>query len=180
MNASDELYVYGLMKTIGPYGAIPTRKVKTGRDGTTTDIGDIVVEKGHKLAGRIVLDDRQPVPPHTRLLVSREHAWDSLMIELDKDGRFEAGGLPNEEMTLSSVIPGYRLSPRNACSSPLNPGLLQGLVDRDLCDLAILFEKGDRTSSQDDFNDPEFQKKYKEFEARRRQVIAGIPDECAP
>ena len=78
------------------------------------------------------------------MLVSREHAWDSQIIELDKDGRFEATGLPTEEMTLSSVIRGYRLSPRNACASPLNPGLLQGLVDRDLTGLTILYEKGER------------------------------------
>ena len=100
VNADDDLCVYGLMTTLGTYGAVPIHKVKTGSDGTTTDISDLVVEEGHKLAGRIVLDDGKPIPPHTRVLVSREHAWDSQIIELDQDGRFEATGLPTEQMTL--------------------------------------------------------------------------------
>jgi hypothetical protein len=179
VNADDGLYVYGLMTTLKSYGAVPIHRIKTGSDGATTDVGDLVVEEGHKLAGRIVLDDGQPVPPHTRLLVSREHAWDSQIIELDQDGRFEATGLPTEEMTLSSAIRGYRLSPKNACASPLNPGLLQGLVDRDLTGLTILFEKGERPRTIPTHKDPEFRKKYQEFEARRRQHLAGIPDERA-
>ncbi|MGO9464029.1 MAG: carboxypeptidase-like regulatory domain-containing protein [Isosphaeraceae bacterium] len=176
VNADDDLYVYGLMKTLKTRGAVPIHKVKTGSDGTTTDVGDLVVQDGHKLAGRIVLDDGKVVPPHTRVLFSREHAWDSQIIELDKDGRFEATGLPTEEMTLGSVIRGYRLSPKNACASPLNPGLLQGLVDRDLTGLTILYEKGNPPSIRPTFNDPEFRKKNSEFEARRRHLIAGIPD----
>jgi hypothetical protein len=179
VNADDDLYVYGLMRTLGTYGAVPIHKVKTGSDGTTTDIGDLVVEEGHKPAGRIVLDDGKPVPPHTRVLVSREHAWDSQIIELDQDGRFVATGLPTEKMTLSSVIRGYQLSPKNACASPLNPGLLQGLVNRDLTGLTILYEKGTPPSTRPTFNDPEFRKKNSEFEARRRHLIAGIPDDGA-
>jgi uncharacterized GH25 family protein len=179
VNADDDLYVYGLMTTLKTYGAVPIHKLKTGGDGTTTDVGDLVVEEGHKLAGRIVLLDGQPVPPHTRVLISREHAWDSQIIELDRDGRFEASGLPTEEMTLSSVIRGYRLSPRNECASPLNPGLLQGLVDRDVIGLTISYEKGDRSSARSNFNDPEFRKKYREFEARRQRPIAGIPGDHA-
>jgi hypothetical protein len=179
VNAEDDLYIYGLMTTLKSYGAIPIHRIKTGGDGRTTEVGDLVVEEGHKLAGRIVLDDGQPVPPHTRVLVSREHAWDSEIIELDKDGRFEATGLPTEEMTLSSVIRGYWLSPKNACASPLNPGLLQGLVDRDLTSLTILFEKGERPRRNPAFNDPVFRKRYEQFEARRQQEIAGIPNETA-
>jgi hypothetical protein len=173
VNADDDLYVYGLMRTLGTYGAVPIHKVKTGSDGTTTDVGDLAVEEGHKLAGRIVLNDGKPLPPHTRVLVSREHAWDSQIIELDQDGRFEATGLSTEEMTLSSVIRGYQLSPKNACASPLNPGLLQGLVDRDLTGLTILYEKGNRPSTPPAFNDPGFRKKNSEFEARRRKKKWG-------
>ncbi len=179
VNAEDDLYVYGLMTTLKSYGAVPIHRVKTGGDGATTDVGDLVVEEGHKLAGRIILDDGKPVPPHTRLLVSREHAWDSQIVELDKDGRFETTGLPTEGLTLSSVIRGYRLSPKNACASPLNPGLLQGSIDRDLIGLTILFEKGERPHTSPAYNDPVFRKRYEEFEARRRQEIAGITDETA-
>jgi hypothetical protein len=179
VNAGDDLYVYGLMKTLKMYGAIPIHKVKTGGDSATTDVGDLIVEEGHKLAGRIVLDDGKSVPPHTRVLVSREHAWDSQIIELDQDGRFEAVGLPTEELTISAVIPGYRLSPKNVCASPLNPGLLEGLLDRDVAGLTVLYEKGERPRTNPDYKDPVFRKKYQEFVARRQQLIAGIPDEGA-
>jgi hypothetical protein len=123
-----------------------------------------------------VLGDGQPVPPHTRLLVSREHAWDSQIIELDKDGRFEALGLPTEAMRLSSVIRGYRLSPRNACANPLSPGSLQGLVDRDVAGLTILYEKGESPLTSPAYNDPVLGEQYRQFEARRQKLIAGIPD----
>lgn len=179
VNANDDLYVYGLMKALKAYGAVPIRKLKTGGDDSTTDIGDLVVEESHKLVGRIVLDDGGPVPPQSRVLVSRENAWDSQIIELDKDGRFEAAGLPTEVMVLSSSIRGYRLSPKNVCASPLNPGRLEGLVDRDLTGLTILYDKGDRRPPSPDFDDPEFRKKYSEFEERRQHLIAGIADEGA-
>ena len=86
VNADDDLYVYGLMKTLKTYGAVPIHKVKTGSDGTTTDVGDLFVQ---------------------------------------------------------------------------------------------VYEKGTPPSIQPAFSDPEFRKKNSEFEARRRQLIAGIPDDGA-
>ena len=126
VNADDDLYVYGLMNSLKTYGAVPIHQVKTGSDGVTTDVGDLVVEEAHKLSGRIVLDDGGPVPPHTRVLISREQAWDTQTIELDEDGRFEAMGLPTEQMTLSSVIRGIpALAPERLCQ-PLEPGIGPG------------------------------------------------------
>ncbi len=175
VNASDGLYVYGLMSSLKTYGAIPIHEIQTGGDRTTTDVGDLAVVDGHKVAGKIVLDDGQSVPPHTRILVSRELAWDSQIIELDDRGRFEATGVPAEGITISSAIRGYHLSPRNACASPANPGLLEGMVDRDLAGLRILYEKGN-TPPRPDWNDPEFRQKLQEFVARRQNRIAGISD----
>jgi hypothetical protein len=175
VNANDDLYVYGLMNSLKPYGAVPVKKLRTAGDGTILDVGDLAVQEGHTLTGRIVLDDGKPLPEHTRVLIGREAAWDSQMVALDEAGRFEVRGIPTEEISVSTIIEGYRLSERNACASPFNPHLLVGLVDRDTSELTILYERGKQEiAGARDINSPEFQKKYADFRLRAKQGIAGL------
>jgi hypothetical protein len=181
VSPNDDLVVYGLMESVKPYGAIPVRRLRTGDHGTTLDVGDLPVQEGHRLMGRIALDDGKPVPAHTRVLVSREQAWDSLMVELDENGRFEVSGIPTEPISVSTLIEGYALSPRNSCATPFNPGLLQGLVDRDVGALTVLYEKGNqKTLYPTDRDSTEFYKKYADFKARAKRGIAGLLPEGVP
>lgn len=137
-----DYFLYGLMKTIGPYGAIPITKVRSGNDGAVLDAGDLVVEPAHRLAGRVVLADGSLVPPETRLLISRQSAWDSLQLVVGPDGSFDTAGIPAETVSLSVRVPGYRISGKNASLDPINPFQLVGRVDQDVTNLVVLLEKG--------------------------------------
>ncbi len=138
-----DYYIYGLMDSTRPYGAIPIQTVHAGKDGETTDIGDLVAQPAHRLAGRVVLDDGSPIPPNTRLLVDRSQAWDTSHLTLDQDGGFDTTGIPNEQIGLSVRVPGYRISSQNESLDPMNDRLI-GRVNRDITNLVLLLETGAR------------------------------------
>ncbi|MGN6644591.1 MAG: carboxypeptidase-like regulatory domain-containing protein, partial [Verrucomicrobiota bacterium] len=136
-----EFYVYGIMNTMNEHGAIPIQTIRSGKDGEVTRLGDLVVGPANRLAGRLVLADGKPIPPKTRLLVSREQAWDSMQLTLDEEGRFDTTGIPSETISLSARVKGYRVSAQNKSLDQLNFRMI-GRVDRDVTNLVYLLEKG--------------------------------------
>ena len=151
-----DFWLYTLMSSTKQSGAVPLQKIHAGKDSETTDAGDLVAMPTHHLAGRVVLADGQPVPPKTRLLMSREDAWDSMQITLDKDGNFDATGVPDETVTLSVRIPDYHVSGRNLSVDELNPYRLIGRVDRDITGLVFLLEKGPEPQPDHSHIDPDY------------------------
>lgn len=140
---NDDYCIYGKMASIGPLGgAIAEVSLKSGDDGAVTTVDDLQIGAAHSLRGRVVLSDDKPVPADTRLLVSRERAWDSQIVPLDADGSFRVDGLPGEACSLSVQVPGYRMSTLNRSLDRLNPYMLVGLVDGDVGDLKVLLEPG--------------------------------------
>ncbi len=77
-----EYVLYGTMNSLRDVGSIPVQTVRSGKDSEKTDVGNLVPVAGHRLAGKVILADGVPLPDNTRLLVSREEAWDSLQITL--------------------------------------------------------------------------------------------------
>ena len=67
-------YVYGKMESTRRYGAIPVKTVDVKGDGTTTDVGDLQLIPGRRLAGEVRLSDGKPLPQPTRLSISRREA----------------------------------------------------------------------------------------------------------
>lgn len=142
-----DYYVYGIMNTIKLYGAIGVVKVRSGKDGDTADVGDLNVAEAYRLAGRVVLADGTPVPSKTRLLVSRQQAWDSMNVVLDQNGNFDTVGIPKETFSLSARVPGYRVSSKNASLDTMNPFQLVGRVNQNITNLVFLLEKGENLES---------------------------------
>lgn len=136
-----DFYIYGVMSTMKQYGAIPLQKIHTGKDGETTQAGNLAVGPAHRLSGRVVLSDGQPIPAKTRLFVGRENAWDSMQLTLDKDGGFDTTGLPEEAISLSVRVKGYHISPQNKSLEQMNLRMI-GRVDRDITGLVYLLDKG--------------------------------------
>jgi len=136
-----DFYIYSLMNTTKEFGAVPIQKFRTGADGAITEIGDLIVGPAYRLQGRVVLSDGQPVPPNTRLLLSRDQAWDSMQLTLDKDGGFDTKGIPAEVISLSARVANYRVSAENKSLDRLNFRVI-GRVDRDITGLIYLLEKG--------------------------------------
>ncbi len=139
---NTEYVLYGTMNSLREHGTLPARTLRIGKDGETTAAGDLVVERGHSLAGRIVLADGQPVPDKTRLLVSRNEAWDSMQLVLDEDGRFNETGIPSETISLSVRVNNYHASPQNKSLDSMNNFQLLGRVNQDITNLIYLLERG--------------------------------------
>jgi len=139
----DDYYVYGLMDSLKNRGAVPVKPVRAGADGSTVDVGDLALEAGHTLAGRVLLADGKPVPPNTRLLIGREIAWDTQSVILGPEGQFEVKGLPTERYSLSIAVKGYHLSSKNHSVDSQNAYRMMGTIDQDITGLKILLEPGD-------------------------------------
>src|SRR5581483_3150535 len=147
--------LYGTMKTLKAYGALPVSHVRSSADGKSTDEGKLIVGAAHSLKGHVVLADGKSIPSKTRLLVGREEAWDTLTVDLDKNGNFSATGIPSESVSLSVSVKGYRMSAQNASLDRLNTGSMRGRVDQDIPNLVVLLEKGDRLPPDYNMNGPD-------------------------
>jgi len=167
-----DFQIYTLMGTMKKIGEVPPQRIHTGKDGETTDAGDLVIGPAHRLAGRVVLADGQPVPPKTRLLISREGAWDSMQVTLDKDGNFDETGVPSETISLSVRTKGYHVSGQNLSVDQLNPFQLIGRVDRDITNLVFMLEKGPDPVPDYRHIDPE----YNQSRQRSLRGAEGVPD----
>jgi hypothetical protein len=171
----QDWYLYGLMESLKGSGSIPVRDVRTQEHGSRLDLGDIEVQPGYRLTGRLVLADGGRVPPGTRVLASRDQAWDSQTAVVDADGRFSFTGLPGERVGLSTRVKGYHVSPKNASLDLLNPFHLLGVIQGDVKDLQFLLDPG---------SDPAFRRLSREesaeYHRRRNSPLRGIPVERAP
>jgi hypothetical protein len=137
------LHLFGKMESFGEAGVPPTVPLQTGDDGSTLDAGDLTVMPGHVVAGRLVLSDGKPVPEGTRLLLSREEAWDRLEVVVGPEGSFQFRGVPVEKVSLSANVRGYRFSLDNP-SVDWRSRAITGRADRDVDDLFLVMEPGRR------------------------------------
>jgi hypothetical protein len=172
----EVLALYGIMNSLRPHGAVAAREVKTGLSGTDLNIGDLEVQPGYKLAGRVVLADGKPVPAGTQVMLSREDAWDTQQATVGTDGSFAFTGLPSEHYSLFVRVPGYHLSPKNASADVYNGLGLIGLVHADTQGLRYLLEPGPEPSRSGTFN----QELYNEHNRRLEAPLRGAPPKAVP
>lgn len=139
-----EYFIYGIGSTLKDYGVIPAKKIRVGKDGSTTDAGDLALVSGVKLAGQVQLSDDAPVPAHTRVTVGFDDAWDAQFTEVDASGHFEFKNLPPKtSLSVSTRVPGYRFAGKNLSLDPWNPFGLSGMINEDKTNLRILLEPGE-------------------------------------
>jgi hypothetical protein len=146
-----EAYVYTMLAdaTAGG-GSIEVAKIDVPRHGETRDLGTLSLSGDSvRLRGRVRLADGGGIPAGARLMVSRQHAWDQLIIPLDETGgAFDVRGLwPDEPAGLSFRVPGYRLSVENPNYHDGWQKLL-GLPDPDSGELIVLLEPGEPESGR--------------------------------
>lgn len=142
--------VTGLREAMQAYGALRSAEVQAGGDGSVMDLGDLTVEPGYTLAGRVALSDGQPLPPKTwlRLISGWPGPMISEWVDLDKEGHFSTGGIAGGEVSLRADAPGYHFSEKNASLPRQNPIGLLGRVDHDITNLFLLLDKGPPPHSQ--------------------------------
>ena len=161
------------MESLGEKGAIPARQFHSPKEGTI-DLGDVPLEKGYRVAGRIVLADGKPVGPRTRLIVGRPDAWDTLTIETDAEGRFAIAGVPAEIISISVALKDYEPSPKNKSYDPDGQNSIEGRVTGDVDNLIILCEG--RQEKEDDLG-AEAQAVRARFRRLRNEPIEGVTAE---
>src|SRR5262249_11368262 len=99
LGPNDEYVVYGEMSGLAP-SAIAAKRIKVGGDDSRNDAGTLIAEKGHRIRGCAIPPSGGPPPPHTKMLLSRNEAWDSQQVEIGDDGSFAFDGVPSETVTL--------------------------------------------------------------------------------
>ena len=57
---------------------VPTRRFSSGNNDETRDLGDLNAMPGSRLTGKIVLPEGQNLPAHSRLILERDAAFDSI------------------------------------------------------------------------------------------------------
>ena len=140
LRPEKEMTVCGLMESCRELGALPALYFTTADFGTL-DLGDLPIERGYRVAGRIVLDGGKPVRKGIQVHLSREEAWDTAHTETDAEGRFVFTGVPAEIVTLGVRFKKIALSMKNK-SYELNREDLQGRVTGDIDNLVVLYERG--------------------------------------
>jgi protocatechuate 3,4-dioxygenase beta subunit len=170
-----DCYIYGIMDSLRDRGRISDRRIHVGADGSETKLGDLAVEPAYRITGRLVLSDGKPLPPHTRINIGRENAWDSQIIEVDPSGAFTAPGIPPELVTLHARADGYRMSNKNRSFEPLNAAYLTGLVQKDIDGLLVLLEPGSNQRFDPNSRSSGFWKKLQSAELRiKSEPLMGV------
>ena len=134
--------VYGVMDSLQKLGALRSKRTKIGADSTRKDVGDLDVEIGWHVAGRVLTTDLSPLPPGTRILLARDDAWDTSERELGPDGSFAFKNVPTGTISLSVNLLGYRFSEKNKSLDRINGGGICGQVFEEISGLEILLEPG--------------------------------------
>jgi hypothetical protein len=136
------LTLFATMDSLQGKGALPPRPFSSGKNKTSTGLGDLELQPGYLVAGEILLSDGNPVPARTRLLLAREGVSDYSEAVLDAGGRFEFQMVPAGSVSLSLRLKGYRFSKSNPSLDWLN-GFIVGAVNRDITNLTLIMDPGE-------------------------------------
>jgi hypothetical protein len=148
--AETAFTLYTRIKEMEETGAgLSPRKVSTGAEASTLDLGDLQMAPAYTLRGRVLLADGQPVPARTRIYLGLERGNDSKNTTLDPDGWFEFAGVPADQVSLSVRIPGYRVSAKNPNKDWLNEGRLVGRLEKAWEEFFIHLERGNASDPND-------------------------------
>lgn len=138
---ATKFQIFSMMDSAKTAGTALRVEFDSGKEGGTVELGALQAQPTHRISGKVVLTDDKPVPPQTRLLLSSSKAWDFMLVTLDREGRFETGGVPEEQFELVLGVNGYRFSEKNPSLDSNHRGLI-GRVTSDISNLTILLEPG--------------------------------------
>jgi hypothetical protein len=86
-------YIYGKMESLRARGATVPVECATKADQEDVDVGDIQVQPGYRLRGKVVLSDGMASAPGMSVILSSASVFDSQTVALGADGSFEFSGL---------------------------------------------------------------------------------------
>jgi hypothetical protein len=124
-------YVYAKMESIAALGATQPLEFSARRDNEEVNVGDIEIQPGHRLGGKIALSDGAAIAGGMRVTISAKDAWDSQTVLIGPEGRFEFFGVPAEKYEIFPSVRGYSLQGNKYTIDA---------VDRDRDDLTITLD----------------------------------------
>ena len=133
-----EFYVYGKMESISERGATEPMECATNMDGEDVNVGDIEINPGFRLRGKVALSDGKSIPEGMRVSISADRAWDSQTVFLQPDGGFEFSGLAAEKYQVFASVKGYRAPQWDYKMKTDRPGTVQ--VERDIDDFVLVLD----------------------------------------
>jgi hypothetical protein len=89
-------------------GSLTSRSLTTPADGESVDLGDVEVQKGSSLTGRVELSDDKFLPPGVRVTIKSDTGG-TRNAALDWEHKFEFKGLTGSWQLVPPEVPGYRL-----------------------------------------------------------------------
>jgi uncharacterized GH25 family protein len=140
-------YVTASMDSIGKLGITPLKTVKDLRNGESRDVGDLVIQPGLTVSGKVQLSDGKPVPQDSTLFLGHEKSWAGHNKTLEPNGEFRFEGLHPGEIRCTLRMPGYRLAKLNRSYNDLNGGELLATLAESVTGLDLLMEPGDRDNN---------------------------------
>ncbi|NQV35619.1 MAG: carboxypeptidase regulatory-like domain-containing protein [Phycisphaeraceae bacterium] len=145
-NLPSELvyHVTASMESIGELGITPLTRVADLKNGQSHDVGDLVIQPGLTVSGRVELSDGRPMPTDSMIFLNHEKIWGGLSQTLGPDGTFTFAGMHPGKVGCPIRIPGYRIAKLNRSYYDLNGGRLEGILTDSVTNLVFLMEPGDR------------------------------------
>lgn len=107
--APVEWFVYGKMESIAALGATGPVECATVRDGEEVNVGDLEIQRGYHLAGKVMLMDGGTLSEGMRITILAERTFDSQTVSIGRDGYFEFVGLPKGASKILTSVKGYHL-----------------------------------------------------------------------
>ena len=129
--AGVDWYLYGKMESLAALGGTAPVECTTGKDGEELNLGDIAIQPGHRVRGKVTLSDGAPVAGGMRVNISSEKAWDTQTVPLASDGQFEFIGVPSGKYQIFASVRGYQAAE--------DSGLLE--VDRDIDNFVLALNR---------------------------------------
>lgn len=124
---SVDWYIYAKMESLSKGLATAHVDCTSKHSGEITDVGDLQLELGHHLKGKVVLSDGESIPDGMRLQITADHGMDSQVVPIRQYGAFEFSGLPTGRYNIYPAVRGYQ-------SKDLRGSIT---VDHDIDDLTI-------------------------------------------
>jgi hypothetical protein len=122
-------YLYGKMESIVSLGATDAVPAVVNRDGEDVDVGDIEIQPGHRVRGRITLSDGAAIADGMRVTISAQRVWDSQTVLIGRDGWFQFLSVPTGKYEILPSVRGYKL--------PGDAFTIQTSVEKDIDDFAV-------------------------------------------
>ena len=103
---AKEWYVYAKMQSLSQ-GAVDPVEVQIKEKGQYVHAPDLVVHRGYRVIGKVVLSDKKPLPPGMRITIESDRVWDAQTTTLAEDGNFKFANLPAGDYHISPAVKGY-------------------------------------------------------------------------